>query len=391
MVLFDKKFFDMHIADSPEIIKKSKKASFDIFSSVGLPSPRQESWKYTDIRKIEFDKIPEGKENAEFICRNLPEGTIFCSIADAMVKHKNLFEKHLPNSLINVKDDYFAAMHGTFWNSGVFIYIPKNTEISLKNVFSFSGYVSSHTTIIVDENSSLTYTEEHHSENSDSFRTNGIEIFMKPNSRMKFLNFQKWGNGTINISNWKATLGKDSKADWVFGQFGGKISRIKIENIFAGSGSESKIYGVFYGNNRQHFDITTDAHHKTTDTSCDILVKGVLDDASSIYRGKIKIDKDAQRTNSYLSDHSLLFGEDSISNSIPSLEIDANDVKASHGATLGRPNEEEIFYLMARGLSKKEAERLIIQGYFSPVIDKIESIELRDGFNNAVENKIASR
>jgi Fe-S cluster assembly protein SufD len=158
--------------------------------------------------------------------------------------------------------------------------------------------------------------------------------------------------------------------------------------LFEGEGSKAKIFGIIYGKNKQLVDLTTNAFHKARATSCDILVKCVLDDASSsIYRGKIKIEKKAQQTNSYLADHTLVLSENASSNSIPSLEIDANDVRASHAATQGKPDEEEIFYLMTRGLSKIVSEKLIISGFFSEILEQIKDNNIKKDFEKTCEVK----
>ena len=331
----------------------------------------KEDWKYTDASKFKVDKIIKGKQKIEFSDKVLP-------------LQKSPYK---PMSLIKNKDE-FLLLHEKNIKDGVFILIPKKAELTLTNKFiSQLGHIFNHTIILLEENSSLNYIEEHYSKNN-AHRSDVVEVYAKQNSRLNFYSFQNWKHDVKSIANWTAKLDKDSSVNWVFGQFGGKISRVKIDTIFNGHGARSQNYGVFFGNKEQHFDITTNAIHKTENTTSNILVKGVLDDKStSVYRGKIKINEKAQQTNSYLSDHSLILSEKAISNSVPSLEIDANDVKASHGATLGKPNEDEIFYLMTRGLKRKEAERLIIKGYFSPVIDKLDK-NLKIKFNQALTAKI---
>ena len=248
--------------------------------------------------------------------------------------------------------------------------------VSLNNIYGFN---------------SINYIEEHDSEDFKEIclRNDAVEIFAGQNSKIKFYNFQNWKNNVMNFSNWKAKLAKDAKVNWVFGQFGGKFSRIKTDTLFDGQGAESRNYGVFYGSKNQHFDITTNVNHNVPNTTGNILVKGVLDDSSNaVYRGKITILKDAQQTNSYLADHSLILSDNAISHSIPSLEIDANDVKASHGATLGKPDEEEIFYLMSRGLKRSSAEIQVILGFFAPVTELIPFNDLKERFDNVLHEKV---
>jgi Fe-S cluster assembly protein SufD len=375
----------------PKEITEKRLSAYKEFVSLDLPSQKTESWKYSSAKEIDFDLFDSVVEQEVKIKVKKGEKIVACSIRDAFENNKEILMKYLPATLIN-KQDKFSAMHSAFWNRGIFIYVPKNTdsEIYLEYVVEKKGVTLSHNLIIIDENSTLKYYEEHSSKGADFsvLKNDATCVFVGESSRLIFNNFQNWQNNVINLSDWKATLSKDSGIDWIFGQFGGKLSRIKIETLFNGEGSTSKTFGVFFGDKDERFDFTTDAYHNVPNTNCNILVKGALDgSSSSVYRGKIKILKNAQQTTSFLSDHSLMLSEKSISNSIPSLEIDANDVKASHGATIGKPDEEELFYLMARGLSRKEAERLIIIGYFSPVLEQIKNQEFRDKFEKTIEEK----
>ncbi len=381
----------------PKTMYEKRQLGFQLFKKLPLPSQKSEGWKYTDIKDLNLNEFLPGKQKVEFIGQNKElekKGVIFTDIRTALEKHFDIIKECLPMSLVSYKEDKFTAMHAAFWNEGVFIYLPKNIklELPLRNRFYISrkGGFFNHALIILEQNSSLKYIEEHVSEEGDyvALRSDVVEIYAKENSSLDFHNLQNWVDNVINFSNWSANLERNSKVNWFFGQFGGKISRVKIDSFFNGPGSESHNCGVFYGNKNQHFDITTNAHHIEPHTTGNIIVKGVLDNHStSVYRGKIKIDKTAQDTNSYLSDHSLILSEHAVSNSVPTLEIDANEVSASHSATLGRPDEEEIFYLMSRGLSRKEAEKLIILGFFSEITEKIEIDDLRLGFEKSLQKK----
>ena len=381
-----------------DVIRDKKENAFSKFLEFPMPSPGDEGWKYTNIMDLDLNSVEVSGQEIVFPSINdedIENGVIFCNIKEALAKHFDILREHFPMSLIK-ENDKVEAMHSAFWNDGIFIYVPKNTELKvpLRNNFIVNGKggIFSHTLIIVDDNSTLTYIEEHNSKDGEykAIRNDAVEIYVGKNSCVNFYNFQNWENNVINMTNWKGHLDRDSRLNWIFGQFGGTFSRIKAETIFAGEGSESKCYGVFYGTDEQKYDFTTDSFHNVPNTTGDILVKGVLDQkATSVYRGMIKILKGAQNTNSYLSDHSLILSKDAVSNSIPSLEIDANEVSASHGATLGKPDEEEIFYLMSRGLNKKEAEKLIILGYFSPIINALSVDDLKEKYNNALSSKVS--
>lgn len=378
-----------------KIIDENKKKAQKLFESLNLPSNNQEDWKYTDTSKIPIINLKKSIQQIEYfgLDKKFKEkGVIFTDINTAINLHFNKIKNYLPNSLIKNSKDKFNEMHGARWNDGIFIFIPKNTilKIPLKNIFTTNdnGAVFSHSIIILEENSSLDYIEEHISTDFKDIclRNDAVEIYLNQNSRLNYHNLQRWNKNIINLCNWKTDIKKDSYVEYIFGQFGGKMSRLHIDNIFSDQGGQAIINGIFHGDQNQHFDITTNSFHKVPNTTSNILVKGVLNDASSaVYRGKIKINKNAQNTNSYLSDHTLIMGDDAVSNSIPSLEIDAHEVSASHGATIGRPNDDEIFYLMARGLNKNQAERLIIQGYFSPIIEKIKIEKFKEKFNFSIK------
>jgi len=333
-----------------------------------------EAWKYTDKNLFELDKIEKGKQKIEF------------SSQEHILSSENLKVKTM--SLLK-KEDEFIKQHAENISNEIHIYIPKNKEVVLTSkIISQAGETFNHIVIVIEENAFLTYVEEHTSEDK-AYRNDAVEIYLKQNAKLNFYSFQNWEHEVVSINNIASTLGKDARLNYVFGQFGGKVSRLKIDTIFNGRGSESKIYGVFFGNKNQHFDITTNSNHLVENTQSDVLVNGVLDGKStSVYRGKIKISEQAQKTDSYLSNHNLVLNEGAVAYSIPSLEIDANDVSASHGSTTGKPNEEELFYLRTRGLGKEEAERLIIQGFFSKITDKISIERLKERFNQAVKTKI---
>jgi FeS assembly protein SufD len=343
-------------SNEPRIIHERRKKSYELFSEKPMPSHKDEEWRYTAVSTLNMD-FEEGKQETKF---DFPEskekGVVFTDMKTALTEHFHLMKEHLPNSLLD--EDKVSAMHAAFWNEGVFIYVPKNVDVAvpLRNEFLGKGGIFNHTLIIVEENSSLAYIEEHVS--TEAFRNDAVEIYLKANARLSFCSLQD-NMRTKSISNWKARLEQDAGIEFVLGLFGGDFSRVKIDTYFAGKGSVAEKSAVFYGTGQKSFDITTNAHHLVPNTTCNILVKGVLDGkAKSVYRGKIKINKEAQQTNSYLSDHMMVLSDDANSNSIPSLEIDANEVRASHGATQGRPDEEEIFYLMARGLKRERGRKI---------------------------------
>lgn len=329
-----------------------------------------EAWKYSEL---EYEKN-----------LSLTDEKIVFETKDSIV-----FKKLEKNEYTKIKRRYtdsFTELNDELWTHGVLIKVKKNEKALAKNIFSNEkkGSVIQKTVIVLEENSELDYIEEHEKGKEEFFRNSSIEIYLGNNSKLNFHNYQEWNSKVKSIANWTAFLENDSKAMFFFSQFGSMFSRIKID-AYLKKGSEAVMKGIFFSKDEQKFDFTTNLNHEEQGTLGNILVKGALKDKSkSVFRGMIKILKAAQQTNSYLSDHSLLLSEDARSYSIPSLEIDANDVKASHGATLGKPDEEEIFYLMARGLDRAKAQKIMIKGYFAPVLEGINY--LNEKIDLSIEN-----
>ena len=205
----------------------------------------------------------------------------------------------------------------------------------------------------------------------------------------RYVSLQNLSRETWHFGRYRAQLERDSELDWVIGGFGSKSGKVWIENDLAGEGATSRVTGAYFADGTQHLDYDTFQEHIAPNTESDFAFKGALrEDASSVWRGMIRVEPGAQKTNAYQENRNLLLSERAHADSIPGLEIMANDVRCTHGATLGRIDRENLFYLMARGLSRAEAERLIVRGFFQDVLDRIELEPVRDALGAALEARI---
>jgi Fe-S cluster assembly protein SufD len=176
---------------------------------------------------------------------------------------------------------------------------------------------------------------------------------------------------------------------WETGQLGGRLTKTYVDNVLKGNGSSAEFNGVYFMSDKQHVDLDTLTHHIGLSTGGDLLLKGALrDNARAVFQGMIKIDPNGQQTNSYLKNENLLLSDHARADSIPSLEIDANDVRASHGATVSRVDEEYIFYLQSRGIPRSTAVRMIVEGFFSSIFDRMSQERVRQKLSAAVSEKI---
>jgi len=360
----------------PDWLEELRKNAQQKFLQLLLPQEREEEWRYTDLRQFGIDFKPP--EDSEIAMDDSAEGVIFTDLLSGIRSHAGIIRKYLGTAV--KMTDKFSAFHYANITNGVFIYLPDNKTARLSSKITGGG----HTVIIVGKNSRLDYMEEY---SGNGFMTDAIEIFANENSTVNIASVQRCGKDAKVFSFKEAVLKKDSTVNLIFGSFGASFHRLKSGTFLGGEGANSEVLCGFRGKDKQHIDFTVNCHHAVPHTRNNIFAKGTVTDSStSVFRGLIKVEKDAQGTDSYLSDHTLMLSDNALANSIPSLQIEANDVKASHGATVGQIDEEQLFYLMARGLSRKQSEHLIVSGFFEQLIDKIADPEYREIFRTAVMN-----
>lgn len=360
------------IMQEPNWLNELRSNAQKKFLEFPIPQEREEDWRYTDLRQFGID-FKSG--DSEVAMDGNADGIIFTDLISAVRNHPEL-KDYLEKAI--KMNDKFSAFHYANISNGIFIKIPDNKTARLSSRITGGG----HTVIIVGKNSRLDYIEEY---NGNGFMTDAVEIFADENSIVNIASIQKCGGDAKIFSFKEAVLSRDATVNMIFGSFGGLLHRLVSGTFLNGEGANSEVLCGFKASGSQHVDFTINSHHAVPHTRNNIFAKGtVTDKSTSVFRGLIKIDKDAQQTDSYLADHTLILSPEALANSIPSLQIDANDVKASHGATVGQIDEEQLFYLMARGLSREQSEYLIVNGFFEPLIDKIADNEYKEIFRAAV-------
>src|SRR6266487_965379 len=310
----------------------------------------------------------------------------------------DLDQQYFMTTCVPVNSTKYTALHAAFWSGGIFLYIPKDVEIEVPILTQIwidtpASATFAHTLIIAEEQSNVRYVEEHNSAfdgDQPSLLDGVVEVYVKNAAHVEFSNMQDLGMNVWNITNKNAMHEKDGSTTWVLADLG---SRVMLSNIgfgLAGSGSAGELVGVFFTDHDQRYSINTLSDHASTATNAETLVKGVLTDESRVeFIGMIRVQPKAQQTASFLSDHTLLLSKKCRAESIPSLEIGANEVSASHGATTGQIDEEQLFYLMVRGIPREEAERIIVQGFFEPVLQRIPLENLRTRLRRSIVHRMS--
>jgi Fe-S cluster assembly protein SufB len=388
--------------NEPDWLKEYRKNSLSIYNE--LPSEVSSLYnKYTDAKRMDptkvslsptsDSKLPDflsrrveevKKENGliqvgtNVISTNLSDelkskGVIVSSIDDALKQHQELIEKTIKSS--NSNEDKYTALNNAAFNSGLFVYIPKNQivnePIHILSCLSDDGLSTiSRNIIIVEDNAKANIVQELYSPQNGQQQAylELLNTTIGANSSLDVTSLQMMDQSSVNFSTRSSYLAQDSKINWYLGLFGAMLSRYRIDYHLNGTGAVAVDSEVAFGNNEQSFDLNTIVNHNEKSTEGKVIEKSILKNKSkSLFKGMIKINENAAHSNSFLSGRSILLDKDAKSDAIPGLEILTNDVKATHSASVAQMDEEQLFYLGTRCLSKPEAERIIVEGFLEPM------------------------
>lgn len=346
------------------------------FRAMPMPQEREEEWRYTDISRLDLEKLQISKPECKF------QSEFASPIMDVS---EDVLSKYFLS--MNIKKDKLLLLHEAMLSNGAFIRVPKDTSAVVST--QLTQGLGNHTIIIMEPNSSLNFIEEYVPAGTGELNTSVVEIYAGENAQINFFSFQNLFKNVYDFSYKFAQAGRNARINWIFGCFGGKLSRIKTETLFNGEGASSECIGAFFGDGKRHIDLTTNVYHNVPNTTNNILARGVMkDNSSAVHHGLIRIEKPAFKTNSFLESHSLLLSEGASSNPIPSLVIENNDVRATHGASVGQIDEDKMFYLTSRGISREDAERLIVEGFFDPVLRKIPLEDVQERFRKVINSAL---
>jgi FeS assembly protein SufD len=326
------------------------------------------------------------------------QGVIVSGLKEALSNQGDLLKSHMEANQLNYVEDRFLALEASAFQSGVFVYIPKNVALEdpIRIITSLAGdgtSLISRNIVIVDTGSKATVVQELYAPGSSGRQDvqqgyfELMETHVNPNAHLEMVTLQAMGADTVNVSNRKAFVERDAKMSWYIGMFGSQLSRYKTDSIMKGSGSSAEDVEIIFGVGNQSFDVMSNLIHNGQHSRGRVLVKSVLKDTSkSLFKGMIKIGKEGKGTESYLAGHAILLDRGAKSDSVPGLEIETNEVKATHSASVAPIDENQIYYLSTRGLSREGAKREIVSGFLEPLSRKMGPT-IRAWVNYLIENK----
>lgn len=417
--------------DLPEWLKSHRLQSWKIYLETPFPTQTDEAWRRTDIRKLKKDtlEITDYKNYGEV--SSIPEnyltqvadqdhggqiletddiaeiwldddlassGVIFTDLKTAEKKHSNILQKIL-GRIVDPKEGKFSSLTNAFARFGILLYVPKGLKVQkpLQSLIWGNGISKayfSHILIFLDEDSSITYVHENASKNvnAQSMHAGLVEIYLGRNAHLNLIELQSWGENFWNFSHERAKLDKNASLDWIFGAIGSHLTKNFSTIDLVGEGSIAKMSGFYFTDHDQHLDHDTQQNHIAPNTTSDLLFKGALTGSSrSVWQGMIYVAPGAFGTDGYQANRNLVLSKNARADSIPGLEILADDVRCTHGATVGKIDPEQRFYLQSRGISTSEAEKLIVEGFFDPIMQRIPFEGVRNRFQIAIQKKLAEK
>jgi Fe-S cluster assembly protein SufD len=421
------------LKDAPWYARR-RLAAWKTFQSIPMPTLSDEAWRRTDLRPFKWRQVAlphapargngrggagatprvpvslrkplVGREQGGQLvtvngqasehtldARLKRQKVVFADFLTATQKHPELVRRYLGKT-VRATEGKFAALAETLADGGLFVYVPKGVALALPlhSVAWLTGPAHfSRVVVVVDDDASATVVHETASPEAQAqaLHAGTVEVLVGKRARLTFVELQSLGRNVWNFTHERVRVGRDAKVDWIFSAVGTHLTKNFSEIDLDGRGAVGKMSGFYFADGDQHLDHDTQQNHNAPNTTSDLLFKGALRDQSrSVWQGMIYVAPGAQKTDGYQANRNLVLSRGARADSIPGLEIMADDVRCTHGATVGQLEQEHIFYLMARGISRADAERLVVDGFFDPVLQRIPFEGVRERLKHAIEAKM---
>jgi len=419
----------------PDWMRERRREAWRLYEALPLPDPASEAWRRTDISGLRLEELrvplngagpehekPEAappqvlaaalgaaedragllvQRDGQTMQAGLEEeaaaqGVLFLDLDQAASKAPELVRQHFL-SLIRPDELKLRALHAALRRGGTFLYVPPGVEVtrplvSVSWVDTPGTLLAPHTLLVAGEGSRVTLVDLFASAGMDAQTvvSGAVELVVGDGAQVRYVAFQDWGTNVWEFGLIRARLGRDATLASLVAGFGGSLVKTDVESKLQGRGAQSEMLGLYFASDRQHYDYHTLQEHLAAHTSSDLLYKGAVKDRGrTVFAGLIRVHPGAQKTNAFQSNRNLLLNAGAKSDSIPKLEIMANDLRCTHGSATSRLNDEHLFYLMSRGLRRQQAVQMVVDGFFAEVLDRIPLEQLRQRVQEEIAGKIA--
>ncbi len=409
--------------NEPDWLLERRLHAWQIFEDLPMPTRQDEEWRRTDISKLRLNELtpfaPAGADvqsplrlngsngglltqsNSVTVEQSLSDelaqqGVIFTDLDTAVREHPDLVRQYLSTEAIPAEAGKFQALNAALWSGGVFLYVPKGVEFEMpvRALYGLTAPGSSlftHTLVVLEAQARASYIEEYASEGIDrqTLNAGAVEVFLRQDAHLTYITLQEWMGKVIDISTQRALMDRNSTLDWLVVGMGEGLTKTNIESGLRGPGANAQMLGILWGYGHQQTDYHTVQDHMAPHTTSDLLYKSALtDEAKSVFSGRIRVDKGAQGTDAYQANRNILLSKKASAFPSPNLEIEANEVRCTHGATVGKVDQDQLFYLMSRGIPLDAATRIVVEGFYEDVLQREPVASIRDNLRELIARKL---
>jgi Fe-S cluster assembly protein SufD len=374
----------------PDWLSEARDRAKTVAIELELPTAKDKGWEFTDLSELALDGFQEAVATVEGLTPSNGDGPIVMPLAEAAVEHGDLVREHLGEIVDGA--DAFTARNEARWRDGVFIYVPDGQRLEQPLKLTISGgadeEIEWRALIVLGEGAEAEVWERYASDGEGLF--NGVvELVVGAGANLRYVCEQEVSDEAWVFATQRAEIGRDAHLDWVALGFGSAHGKVRMETKLAGRGSSAKVTGAYAGAGTQHLDYDTTQEHAAEDTTSDLAFRGVLTErATAVWRGMIRVDKGAQRTDAFQESRNLLLSTDAHADAIPGLEIEADDVRCTHAAAVAQVDPEQLYYLRSHGLSDGQAKRLVIEGFLQELVERAHEGPIRDTLRDELEGRL---
>ncbi|WP_434520846.1 Fe-S cluster assembly protein SufD [Halorubrum sp. AS12] len=382
--------------DEPEWLLETRLNALSALETAELPDVIQTPGRrWTDLESLDFEALVDPLNQADETERTAgDDDVVVLPFTEALDEYGNVIEANF-GSVLDPEHNYLTALSVALFTTGTFVYVPEGVDVEDVTVRAEmnSRSLFSQTLVVAEESSSVTILESIETGDGevadDRYFSNLVEVVAGENANVQFGSLQNLDDDSYTYSLKRGVTDTYATVDWIESNFGSKLTRSDIETELNGDGSESQIVGTFFGTDDQHFDINARVWHQAEQTTADLVTRGVLDDvARSVYEGVQDVGEDAWNTSSYQRENTLMLSDDAEADASPKLIIHNHDTEASHSATVGQVDAEDLFYLESRSIDSRTARNMLVEGFFVPVLEEIAVDEFRDDVEELVLERL---
>jgi len=380
--------------DEPEWLLERRLSALEALDDLELPDVIQTPGRrWTDLESLDFEELVDPLDQSDATERVDAEGAEVLSFVEALDEHEDLVEEHF-GSIVDAEENYLTALSAALFTTGTVVYVPEGVDaedIEIRAEMN-SRSLFSQTLVITEESASATILESIESGadvDGDRYFSNIVEVSAGENSYVQFGSLQNLDEETYHVTLKRAVTDTYATANWIEGNIGSRLTRSDVETKLNGEGSETKIVGAFFGHDDQHMDVNARVWHQAEHTTADLVTRGVLDDvARSVYEGVQDVGEGAWNTSSYQRENTLMLSDESEADASPKLIIKNHDTEASHSATVGQVDQEDLLYMTSRSIDPNTARNMLVEGFFVPVLEEIDVDAFREDLSDLIVERL---